>query len=1121
MNFNRRIVFTLTACGTLLLLQSADGKPNTRGTVAPDNPTVTTRTPDRKLSKPTQTKATIRSVSNSVPSDYTQVGNTELFCRSNQNFDFIGRIGDEYYGSTYNNGGYKICIQVNNGTARQIGCNMSTDIEGVLCTPRVEQQGELARVVYSVENTTDTDAVVSLGTHADVMIGNNDRAPITRRIDMLGATYGVTMKDNGAAQLCVLFGSGLAGVNGVDDFWFGQYNQNYSADAMVGNYAPGGYWMQENGNYDSGMGWCWKNRTIPAGQTVEFSYLIGVGDVNLEPTSSFVATVDNPDLWNDLSLPHELTISGEYESPAGQNGLIEYSVEDSEEWLPLTEELTSGSEFSSTITIMFDASRPNHVVRFRTVDNVGNASTLNPIVFRDISQYILSNITDMVYDFGNELKQQEIHCALPAEQYRITGYTDNRNVGTAYFFMEGVFPYTIGRRKYHFSIAPLPLTGEIIVDEELKYTGEFQYPTKWHWSDTRFANLERDKDFYYTGISGCKYPGTSRFGICGRDNFTGMITCDFTILKNTPDDKSYQLTIPESIHYDGQPHPAVVVPGYGCGTPTLTYRLDNGEENAPTTQAPVMPGSYDIYLSLTEGEFYTAMEASLAGSMTIYPLNEEDYAALMQLTRDLIAQDATLPWNDNVTALDLPGIDRIQLSEGNITGLNLSDCNISGEMPASLSGLKNLQSLNLSDNRLTGNVTPIAESLPALTSLDVSRNRFSDIYPPLPERITQRNIAPQDIEATVEIDLATDNSESIIVKMPRIATYNSNTNDTQSYLDIITLHLKSGDWECDMTTWPDANGGLGFSAIDGKNIYAGHADDEIEAEVRGRVSLKAKIGFPRGDANFNGTVDIADLQSMVNYILGAYSGKYLYGDYYYRWRYATFNHTAANLWDDAIINVQDMVALTNMLVTAPARSSRRLRSLPETETDSHPARVFCRDGHLFIDSNTPVAAFDITIMGTTDVKLVDNLSEAGFTMVSTTRDGVTHIIGYSLSGAEIPTGTTPVAHVGNDAKASGATLSDTYAELIPCTTDTHTMTDGILHDNVVSARANGPEIHVVSPHQYDSCKWAIYSTDGRTLAAGDSPLVAGDNTIAIIDRRLAIVTIDVNGQRSVFKVTTK
>lgn len=253
-----------------------------------------------------------------LPSGYTQVGTTQLYYKQNSDaIDMIGYYNGYYYSSTYSDYGYKLSVQVGTNSATRVNCLNGTTSGGVTVQPSVEQQGELARICYTVTNTNETDVVISLGTHADVMIGNNDRAPISRRVDTTGNIYGVTMKDGNGAQLCVLFGSGLAGVMSVNDYWFGYYGLNREPDQMVGNYSSGESYMEENGSYDSGMGWCWKNRTIPVGATVVFSYLIGVGEVNLEPNSSFEVTPDDPEGWNDLSRPHKLTLDGTYESPAG------------------------------------------------------------------------------------------------------------------------------------------------------------------------------------------------------------------------------------------------------------------------------------------------------------------------------------------------------------------------------------------------------------------------------------------------------------------------------------------------------------------------------------------------------------------------------------------------------------------------------------------------------------------------------------------------------------------------------------------------------------------------------------------------------------------------------------
>ena len=204
------------------------------------------------------------SIYSTVPSGYQRVGTTRLYYKKNANIDIIGEFNSKYYSSTFNDNGYKVAMKVGSNSAVDVDCLNGTTNNGVRFSAAIEQQAELARIKYVVTNTNSYNVTVSLGVHADVMIGSNDKAPISRRIDTVGQTYGLTMKDGKGAQLCVLFGAGLAGVTAANDFWFGSFTTNSSAAAMVGDYSSGTNYMKENGSYDSGMGWCWKNRIIMA-----------------------------------------------------------------------------------------------------------------------------------------------------------------------------------------------------------------------------------------------------------------------------------------------------------------------------------------------------------------------------------------------------------------------------------------------------------------------------------------------------------------------------------------------------------------------------------------------------------------------------------------------------------------------------------------------------------------------------------------------------------------------------------------------------------------------------------------------------------------------------------------
>ena len=59
--------------------------------------------------------------------------------------------------------------------------------------------------------------------------------------------------------------------------------------------------------------------------------------------------------------------------------------------------------------------------------------------------------------------------------------------------------------------------------------------------------------------------------------------------------------------------------------------------------------------------------------------------------------------------------------------------------------------------------------------------------------------------------------------------------------------------------------------------------------------------FEQGDANFNGSIDILDVQSVINYMFEEYQNR-------------PFNFTAANLWEDETINIQDAICGVNLLL---------------------------------------------------------------------------------------------------------------------------------------------------------------------------------------------------------------
>lgn len=982
-------------------------------------------------------KAPKRTIFNGVPENYFQVGNTDLYYSRKQghiyvgdvsvgSIDLIGKFGESYYSSTYGDYGYVVAMQVGTNTAAFVDCLTGSTLDGVTFRADVEAQGEMARMYYTVTNTNEEAVSVCLGVYDDVYVGNRIDASISRKIDTFDNTYGISLEDGAGAQLCVLFGNGLTGVSGVDDFWFGSYSLNTSAYAMSGHYSSGSNYMVEHGQYDCGIGWCWKDRVINAGETKVFSYLIAVGDVNLEPGSSFEVTPDDPDGWNDLSRPHRLTLNGTYESPAGLGGFIDYAVEDNEEWTALTDTLASGEEFMDSLIAMFNPEKSIHEIKFRTRDLVGNTTQLPSIIYKDVSFHALTGIEEKTYT-GDSLFQTNITCDLDESQYELKTYRNNINAGTASFNIEGVFPYTIGRKTYTFTINPQPFSGELQLSETaFVYNGQLFTPD-WQFSNANYANLEYDKD-YSVAWSNNRLPGTGILTVTGKNNYTGSLTANISIDKAPLADNLFFINLPnEDITYDEQSHGASITKSEGVGEATITY-LKQGDSESTTTQ-PTEPGDYAIYLGFADGSLYYGRPATQVGSFSIYQFNAEEWAILQTVLPQLTEMGWSHSWDASQGMKSVSSIQGLNIEKGHVTGFDLANQNLTGTFPFAilalpqlqsinlannkLSGdigtatyafaqqhpeqMANIKSLNISGNQLTGNVSLFANSFPSLTSLNASENCLEDVYPTISPSVTELDLSKQTIARIVPLHLANLSVDDIATKVPSILLYD---HANQTWETDINLQCTTDDNSWGMTM-AYQNGQLSIPYVSEQNTYYGENGDTLNVAVlnnngtREGSTFRIKLSFDEGDGNFDGQVNVLDLQTTINYMFEEYTNK-------------PYNFTAANLWKDEVINVQDAVSLVNILLegnsaSAPARAYNHAQRVTSI-TSGDDVTVFVADGKLVINAAVPVSSFDIVVSTGSKFSMNEPITSAGFTCTVKHTDNEVHLVGYSLSGATLPVG---------------------------------------------------------------------------------------------------------------------
>lgn len=968
-----------------------------------------------------------KTIFSGVPENYYQVGNTDLYYSRKQghiyvenvsigSIDLIGKFGNSYYSSTYGDYGYVVAMQVGSNAASFVDCLTGTILDGVTFRADVEAQGAMARMYYTITNTNDSAVSICLGVYDDVYVGDRIDASISRKKDTFGNTYGISLEDGAGAQLCVLFGDGLAGVTGVSDYWFGDYYLNTTAYAMSGHYSSGSNFMVENGQYDCGIGWCWQDVMIDSGETKVFSYLITIGDVNLEPESSFEVTPDDPEGWNDLSRPHRLSLNGSYESPAGLEGIIDYAVEDSEDWIALTDTLASGDEFTASLVAMFDATKPTHVIKFRTRDLVGNTTMLHPIEYVDVSFHTLTGIENKTYT-GDSLFQSGLTCDLNEEQYSLI-YHNNINAGTASFNLEGVFPYTIGRKTYTFTINPQSLSGELTLSEnEFVYNGESFTPA-WSFTNGIYGGLEEGKD-YDIVWSDNRLPGTGSLTVSGKNNYTGSIGATFNIYKAKLTENLYSLVLPnEDITYDEQSHGASITTAEGVGEATFSY-MKQGETELTTTR-PTEAGDYTIYLEFADGTLYYGQERTQVGTFSIYQFSAEEWAILQTVLPQLSEMGWSQPWDVSQGIKSVSSLHGLTIEKGHVTGLDLAGQNLIGMFPYFILALPqlqnvnfannhligdigtaiyafaqqnptlvaNVQNINISGNQFSGNIGIFANCFVNLTSLDVSDNCLEDVYPMIPSTVTNLNISKQTISRVVPLHLANLSVDSIATKVPSILLYD---HANQTFTPNINLLCTTSDNTWGMTM-AYQNGALAIPYVSEQNVYYGENGDTLNVAVlhnngtREGSTFKIALFFDQGDVNFVNGVDATDLQATI---------LYAFDDY----RNLPFNHTAADTYRDFNINVQDVICLVNILLegTSAMMNSSALQTRSRASLDSADesgSYIYKKGNQIFLRSNAPIASISIRAVGHV------NWNVEKYGMMQSVHNG--NMVSYSLCGVTLP-----------------------------------------------------------------------------------------------------------------------
>jgi len=423
----------------------------------------------------------------------------------------LGEINSRYYSSTYGKydyfqgddgrgGGFLAALKVDQNPAAYVNSETLFDSGyGVTLKTDVQGQGEVAaRIIYTLTNNLDREVTVQVGVYADIMIGNDDEAGL-KYMEHDGEPYGLRLKgkqQNGIYPIMsVLFGEGVTGVTPCDQHWFGFYSSNWHPDEMVGNYTRtiyntgtesydqsyAQYWEVADGTYDSGMGFCWNDRTIPAGESIELSYLVAVGEVDFEEPiipdepgqDIFTYEVEayNFDAWNDLTVAHPAHIWGHYEHPYGQEGYIEYQVDNENTWHRIPTALVSGEDYDLPFDMFFNPAEDQiHTLNLRFNDGLDNIVELDGLEWEDVRSMSLTVAPEeQAYDGTPKIFVVTVGGAIDYELGADGEYT---NPGTYSQSIWGVYEMnTIGINTVEFTVTKGQAVVDVVSPGNVAYDG--------------------------------------------------------------------------------------------------------------------------------------------------------------------------------------------------------------------------------------------------------------------------------------------------------------------------------------------------------------------------------------------------------------------------------------------------------------------------------------------------------------------------------------------------------------------------------------------------------------------------------------------------------------------------
>ena len=415
-------------------------------------------------------------------------------------------------------------------------------------------------------------------------------------------------------------------------------------------------------------------------------------------------------------------------------------------------------------------------------------------------------------------------------------------------------------------------------------------------------------------------------------------------------------------------------------------------------------------------------------------ISTADYTTLCDFYDTTGGANWTRKWDISENKLLSSNWNGVEFDEnGNVKKISLVNNNLTGTIPSAVFSLPYLEEISLSNNNLSGKLDEIMKDVTpssVLKTVVLSKNPLTGILPslgswssletielisckldsvsvPVPTTVSVK-VFPLDMELPDKIEL----KREVGIKLPAIARFDESQ---KVYLtDYPDLNVRKGGTNAIVAFKYDREQEKYILSSADYPLKLASNDNLVLAVGSGNIGSRSdfKLLFAEGDANMDGAVGVDDAVTTVNYILDLNDEPKF------------FNYSAADLYKDDAIDIQDVVEVIDVVLETPLPENR---SWLKSEA---PNSLSIEDGRLILNTTVPVVGLDVSLKGVAEEQLKSLLAGVLFTS-RTTADGCRFIL-LDMNGGALPAGKTEIATIATaDGRIQSGMLVNGKAEVVP------------------------------------------------------------------------------------------